>query len=226
MEKYGFVYMWFDSWRKMYYIGSHWGYENDNYICSSNRMRDAYKRRPSDFKRRILKKIFSSKQELLDEEFRYLSMIEQSELGKKYYNLTNHKNGHWMTIDEKAKSLKEKISVTAKKNAQDPVFREKYLEGIKTRNTRSSDPDVRKKRSESMMGKNVGKDNSKAVRISADMRRGKPLSDETRQKIKDTTYFNTLNHNKIACVHCGVFGNAGNIGKYHNDRCKLKIIQL
>ena len=44
MEKYGFVYIWYDKKRKMYYIGSHWGTDDDGYICSSNRMRDAYRR--------------------------------------------------------------------------------------------------------------------------------------------------------------------------------------
>ena len=46
-EKYGFIYIWYDNFRKMYYIGRHWGTEDDGYICSSNRMRDAYRRRPN-----------------------------------------------------------------------------------------------------------------------------------------------------------------------------------
>ena len=28
-EPYGFVYIWYDRKYKKYYIGSHWGYEND-----------------------------------------------------------------------------------------------------------------------------------------------------------------------------------------------------
>ena len=34
-EKTGFIYIWFDTKRKMYYIGCHVGKEDDGYICSS-----------------------------------------------------------------------------------------------------------------------------------------------------------------------------------------------
>lgn len=226
MEKYGFVYIWYDSWRKMYYIGSHWGRENDGYICSSKRMRDAYRRRPQDFKRKILSRVTFSKQNLLDEEYRYLSMIEESELGRKYYNLTNHKNGHWMTVDEKTKTLKEKISIKTKEAMNRPEVRERYLEGLKARDNKAWDPEVRAKMSASNKGKNTGKDNSKAVIASAELRRGVPLSEEHRQKIKATSAFKTLNNKKVSCIHCGAIGNVGNIGRYHNDRCKSKKIEI
>ena len=96
MEKTGFIYIWYDRKRKMYYIGSHWGRIDDGYICSSNRMRDAYRRRPQDFKRRIIK-IGIERTKLLDEEHEWLQKIKESELGKKYYNLRQHKWGHWST---------------------------------------------------------------------------------------------------------------------------------
>lgn len=115
MEKYGFVYIWFDKKHKRYYIGSHWGTETDGYKCSSNWMRDAYKRRPHDFKRRIIKKVFDRKQ-LLIEEYKYLSFIKDEELGKKYYNLINHLNGHWTTDGEKILTVGEKISLSHKKH--------------------------------------------------------------------------------------------------------------
>ena len=220
MEKYGFVYIWFDSWRKMYYVGSHWGTEKDGYICSSKRMRDAYRRRPDNFKRRILKRIYSSKQDVLNEEYRYLSTMNTNELGKKYYNLTNHKNGHWATIEETAKTLSEKISIRTKEAMNRDDVREKYLKGLETRDTRSSDTDVREKRRQSMIGKNVGKDNSKAIAISAEMRRGKKLSEEHKQKIKDTSHFSVLNNTKKTCVHCGFISTPAAIGRYHNERCR------
>lgn len=87
--KYGFVYIWFDKKHKRYYVGSHWGRENDGYICSSTWMRNAYKRRPEDFKRRIIAR-FDNKKDLLEKEYYYLSLIKQEELGVKYYNHTSH----------------------------------------------------------------------------------------------------------------------------------------
>lgn len=40
MSKYGFVYIWFDRKHHRFYIGCHWGHEEDGYICSSNWMRE------------------------------------------------------------------------------------------------------------------------------------------------------------------------------------------
>jgi hypothetical protein len=87
VKKYGFVYIWFDKKRKMYYIGSHWGSEDDGYICSSNRMRMNYTYRPDDFRRKIIEKVFSDRNELYIKEQKWLMLIKKEELGKKYYNM-------------------------------------------------------------------------------------------------------------------------------------------
>lgn len=156
MEKYGFVYIWFDRKHKRYYIGAHWGTETDGYVCSSPWMIKAYKRRPFDFKRRILERIYTNRKQTFIAEEKYLDSIKQEEFGKKYYNLRNIK-GHWSTDDKKIKTIAEKISETAKKNAQDPMYKERYLQGLAKRNNRSSDLEVREKRSKNMKGKNAGK---------------------------------------------------------------------
>lgn len=74
----------------MYYVGSHWGHEEDGYICSSNRMRNAYRRRPTDFKRRVIYREYKSNISLRENEAHWLRMISQEELGTKYYNLTTN----------------------------------------------------------------------------------------------------------------------------------------
>lgn len=109
MKKYGFVYIWRDQKHKRFYVGSHWGSIDDGYICSSNWMRRSYRRRPDDFRRRILAVVNTSRASLLDEEFKWLSLISEGELGKKYYNLTNRKNGHWSTGEEKFEEITAKI---------------------------------------------------------------------------------------------------------------------
>ena len=105
---------------------------------------------------------------------------------------------------------------------QRPEVRENYLNSLTTRDTRSSDLNVREKRRVSMIGKNVGKDNSKAVAISAEMRKGVPLTEEHKQKIKNAGAFSLINNKKVSCIHCDYIGSPGNIGRYHNDRCKRK----
>jgi hypothetical protein len=108
--KYGFVYRWYDSYRDMYYIGCHWGYENDSYICSSDRMRKAYQRRPQDFKREILISNINDRKKLLIEEEKWLSLIKDEELGVKYYNLRNCEFNHWSSNNEILLTSSEKIS--------------------------------------------------------------------------------------------------------------------
>jgi len=109
-EKYGFVYIWYDRKHKRYYIGCHWGFEGDGYICSSSWMKQAYKRRPQDFKGpKILTKIYTTRQDLLKEEYKWLSFIKDEELGKKYYNLSKRHFGHWATDDKKRQSISERM---------------------------------------------------------------------------------------------------------------------
>lgn len=111
--KSGFVYIWFDRKHKRYYIGAHWGKEDDGYICSSRWMRNSYRRRPSDFKRRIIARV-KDRGNLLAEEYKWLSLICDVELGCKYYNLTKHHNGHWTTDEEKRLSVGQKISKSSR----------------------------------------------------------------------------------------------------------------
>ena len=47
---------------------------------------------------------------LLDQEFKWLSFINEEELGKKYYNLRKHKWGHWSTDVDKRLTIGQKIS--------------------------------------------------------------------------------------------------------------------
>lgn len=125
---YGIVYLWRDRKRGMFYVGSHWGTEDDGYICSSKRMNKAYKRRPSDFKRRILSRVYTTKKDLLDEEYKWLSKIRADELQTKYYNVTNRKFNHW-SAEEKAE-VKKTISRKTKEAMQRPDVRMNYERGF------------------------------------------------------------------------------------------------
>ena len=113
-EKYGFIYVWRDKGRNRFYVGSHWGYENDGYICSSAFMRNAYNRRPNDFRRRVVSRIMSNRADLLKEEQRWLDMIKDEELhGVRYYN---HRKdcAHWGTEEERVRIISEKLSAANK----------------------------------------------------------------------------------------------------------------
>lgn len=139
MEKYGFVYLWYDRKHKRFYLGCHWGREDDGYICSSTWMRQGYKLRPLDFRRRILKRDIEKK-DLHAEEYNWLKLIKDEELGKKYYNFHNHHFQHWSVDESRRKFVGKKIS-----NAFSDENREKFSKRMSVQNP-MYDEDVKKKR--------------------------------------------------------------------------------
>jgi hypothetical protein len=127
----GFVYVWYDQKQKMYYVGSHWGYETDGYVCSSKRMRDNYRNRPHDFKRRIVSRVNTCRRDLLFEEQRWLYMIPDNQLGQKYYNMTKRFNTPWGNTEKLNNEFKTKISEKLQAAFKRPEFQESYKEGRK-----------------------------------------------------------------------------------------------
>lgn len=109
MQKFGFIYLWFDKKHYRFYLGRHWGTEDDGYICSSKTMREAYRRRPSDFKRRIISKIYD-KESLVVEEQKWLNMINPCELLVKYYNKTKRATTPSTKGYNHSKETRDKIS--------------------------------------------------------------------------------------------------------------------
>jgi len=81
----GFIYVWKDKLRNMYYVGSHIGTPDDGYISSSRWLNFEYQYRPQDFRRRIIKEV--DIENLKIEEYQFICMIKPHEFGKKYYNL-------------------------------------------------------------------------------------------------------------------------------------------
>lgn len=75
----GYVYIWFDTIRKLFYIGSHKGLVEDSYICSNKIMKCAYKSRPHTFKMRVLEYCNSDLKHLHSREQYWLNMIKPEE---------------------------------------------------------------------------------------------------------------------------------------------------
>ena len=70
----------------MFYVGSHNGSSDDGYVSSSRWMNYEYKYRPSDFKRKIVKR-FDTHHDALLCEYSLITKMGESNFGKKYYNL-------------------------------------------------------------------------------------------------------------------------------------------
>jgi hypothetical protein len=81
------VYIWFDRKKKMFYIGSHMGSVDDGYVCGSKWMKNARRKHKADFKRRIIYwHPDNDKKTLQAEEQRWLDLIPDSAVNKRYYN--------------------------------------------------------------------------------------------------------------------------------------------
>lgn len=128
----GFVYVWRDRKHNRYYIGSHWGDPNDGYVCSSKWMCKAYKRRPQDFKRRIVAWVETNRADLLAEELRWLRMIKPSEIKIRYYNLMI-KTKHWHADPKQLRSISQKLSDIITRKYEDPKFRAKHKAAMNRR---------------------------------------------------------------------------------------------
>jgi hypothetical protein len=154
----GFIYIWRDRKRKKFYVGCHWGAESDGYICSSTVMRKAFRRRPEDFKRRVIQRGFTSRQQLLEAEHAWLLLIPDAELGTRYYNLSKKHFGHWTAIpdEERKRSIGEKISMA---------------------------PGRKEKIAKSMTGKSHSDATKQKIR---DRRTGSSRSEETKKKIAES----------------------------------------
>lgn len=80
MTPFGYVYIWYDTVSKFFYVGSH-KINKVKYICSSKVMLRAYKLRPHTFRMKILKYVYTDDYKVLAaEEQRFLDMIKPNEL--------------------------------------------------------------------------------------------------------------------------------------------------
>lgn len=117
--KNGFIYIWMDTEDKKFYIGSHSGREDDKYIGSGIYFINAYNKRPNKFKRRILERVlFVDYKDLLQREEYWLNMIDESELGIKYYNLKKCASGGNIigNLSIEKQEQHRKKSILARKN--------------------------------------------------------------------------------------------------------------
>ena len=79
----------------MFYLVKHAGLIDDGYICSSKYMKIDYNRNPEHFKRRILEYVLDiDGNQILQAELKWLSLVKDKHLGKKYYNLKNKNFGN------------------------------------------------------------------------------------------------------------------------------------
>lgn len=107
----GFVYLWYDRKRQMFYLGSHHGSIDDGYTGSGRRFLYAYKKRPDDFRRRIVEFVTGNKFDTLQMEQKWLNMIDESELNVRYYNQKKFASGGSVKGRKQPKSEEHKLKL-------------------------------------------------------------------------------------------------------------------
>ena len=183
-ETYGFIYIWFDRKHKRYYVGSHWGNEDDGYICSSSWMKRAQRLRPQDFRRRLLQRIYTNRKDLMEVESRWLHLIKEEELGNRYYNLYNRDVGHWADDPLQNAAIGTRISAGKKRAFQKRIaetgeaFSEEHRARIAASNTGKKQSIDRVSKKAAALAK------AHAEGRHAGMR-GKTMTEEHRRKISD-----------------------------------------
>lgn len=188
----GFVYRWYDRAKNMYYIGSHWGPQDDGYVCSSRWMKDAYKRRPDDFVREILAVVSTSRKDLLRREQTWLDRISDRQLGKGVYNLDRRVRDYWHADDGKRKTAIEKISASQRGRPLTLEHRAAIANG------------------------NRGK--TKTAEQRANMRG--PKSPEHCTAIGNASRGRRIYLTKTECPHCGTKAAPGPYAHYHGAKCR------
>ena len=182
MEKYGFVYKWHDKKRNMFYIGCHWGTEDDGYKCSSKRLSMAMlkSKRAGKFDQRFKREILKTdipKESLLIEEYKFLKQIPKEELGKKYYNLSNYLFPARKIYIKHKNEAKEIISQKLKQKWLDPKWRQNQ---INKRTGKRHSEEHKEKISQGCKGKTLGRTKSEAHKQKMC---GRKWSEELRQKL-------------------------------------------
>lgn len=104
----GYVYIWYDTISKLFYIGGHYGKISDSYICSNQPMKRAYKQRPETFKFRVLEYTNGTTKDLRLLEQKWLDKIKDHELllsknvkngTHRYYNVKKN-YGYWQLAEK------------------------------------------------------------------------------------------------------------------------------
>lgn len=190
------------------YIGYHMGPYNDGYICSSSWMLSSYKRNPQNFMRRILYyHPVNNKKLLIEVEAKWLNLIKEEELGKRFYNLSR---GIWKLKRPKKEKIVKQPKIKIEKNMSD-IMKEYY----KTEAGKQTIQKIKEKRGQQIMAphseKTKEKQRQKAI--------GRKHTDETKAIIKEKRSKQVITEEHKKNISLGGKGKKHNYPKHISRDC-------
>jgi len=207
-----FVYLWYDSKNRKFYLGKHKGTPTDGYTHSSSAM-ESFKaaETPSYMKRRIL--AYGTDVEMCELEHKLL-LNRKARCWDKYYNtwlgdprfvdMSGENNPMYgKTV---SKETKRKLSEAKKGRIFSEETKRKLSKAKKGKNNPMygipKSEEIKRKLSEAMKGKN----------------KGKTVSEETKIKLSEAMKGKTLP--RVTCPNCGKEGGGNAMKQWHFDNCR------
>ncbi len=158
-----FIYIWIDCKFDKFYIGSHFGSENDGYLFGGLDIKTEYYMRPMDFHREILSYhtvLNTSEIREIEKEYLIYHNVESNDL---FYNRTNESYGgfHRMSVEKRLRDIDadglNSFQRSAKKMVETRLKRDNYksakVKEFKTKKENGKSYDrIRSKISKSLIG--------------------------------------------------------------------------
>jgi hypothetical protein len=194
----GFIYIWFDTSARMYYIGSHFGPTTDGYTGSGIRFKRAFVSRPNCFRRRIIEYVNGDKSAILQREQAWLDLIKDEELNVRYYNQKKSANGGSVKGRKSPHSEETKAKMRKPKNDVSNYCKPKS-------------EDHRSKLAAILSSVNKGADHSGQNNGMFE----KHHNDDTKKKMAEIARLRP----KFPCEHCGKVLLQSHLTRYHGTKC-------
>jgi hypothetical protein len=153
-------------------------------------MRDAFRRRPHDFRRRIIARIYTNRKDTFQKEEQFLQMIQKHEVGKRYYN-THLTTGHWSSDPDKFKEIVSKrdyhaVSDETREKMRNAKLGRKLSEETKRKVSENHSRHMKGKTHSDEAKRKISENNAAHKEDYVHPMQGKHHTDEAKQKMSES----------------------------------------
>lgn len=230
-DYFGFVYLWYDRKKKLFCIGSTKQSLEHRYKSGTGYFSLAYKKRPQDFKRRVLfYDTIGDRDRLFEEEQRWLNMIKDEEL----CNNANKRSG-----THRYYNMKKRASGGNGGAHKGKKFDDEWRANIrKASRGRQVSDETKAKMSAAQLGKKLSDEHRQKL---SESKKGRPISEQQKQYLSEfwknkpkpprtrehceNIRLAQLGKPKVknaCCEHCGMVLTKAMYVRHHGPKCKNK----